>query len=503
MTFATSPRRALAVLIVGTLLIRVGWAFLLGVNNDEAYNFLYTVHPSLSYFDHPPLTMWVAKAGLLISGGNVSLLSLRLGYLLLFAGSTWVLFKLTSRWYGEWAGFHAAVALNLSAYFTAAAGALALPDGPFLFFTLLTIWALTEAVAGNPGSVRPWLWVGLAWAGALLTKYHAVLLPAGAFLYLLISPRQRRQLGTPGPYLAVAIGLTAFIPVVIWNAEHGWASFAFQGSRAVGWHFLPVGPLLAILGCAVLLSPWIGVSVARAVVLRLRGPALTDADRLLLCLGGLPLAFFLVISCGREILPHWPLMGFLPLFCFVGQRWAALAEIRPVRMRRFLSCMAGVAVIVALAILAQARLGLVTFPSRDLCWGFSGWNSVGDELRARGLVDQPNTFLFTGSWDDSGQLAFSVKNRLPVLCYSPGDARGFAFWSQPADWVGKDGYLISLDGNVYEQQHFQEYFERIEPVASFPMTRGGKPYRSVRVFRCSHQVKPFPFTYTAAPVASH
>ena len=34
-----------------------------------------------------------------------------------------------------------------------------------------------------------------------------------------------------------------FSPVLIWNATHGWASFAFQGDRAVGLRFRPLLPM--------------------------------------------------------------------------------------------------------------------------------------------------------------------------------------------------------------------------------------------------------------------
>jgi len=496
MTFANNPRRALAVLILGTFVVRVLWAALVGTGNDEAYNFLYTVYPAWSYFDHPPMTMWISKVGLFVFGGWVDLLSLRSGYLLLFAGSTWALFRLTSRWYGEWAGFYAALALNLSAFYTAAAGAFALPDGPFLFFTLLTFWALSEALVGSPERVRPWVWVGLAWAGALVSKYHAVLLPAGALLYIVVTPSARRLLRSPGPYLATAIGLLGFAPVVLWNTQNGWASFAFQGGRALEWKFRWSGPLVVMLGTMAFLLPWIWLALAKTVVVRLRGPALANIDRLLLCLASVPLAFFLVLSCGRGILMHWPLVGFVPLFCLLGQRWAVLAEAQPIRMRRHVTGMAFGVMAAALLVLAQARFGVVSFPSRDPCWEFSGWDSIGAELQARGLMDQPNTFLFTSCWDDSGQLAFSVRNRAPVLCYNTGDARGFAFWSRPEDWVGKDGLFVSLDDNAYAPVQFQAYFQSIELVADFQMIRGGNPFRHVRVFRCTHQVQPFPFTYT-------
>jgi hypothetical protein len=499
MTLVNNPRRALAALILITFLVRLGWAVVIEAGNDEAYNYLYSVYPDWSYFDHPPMTMCIDKAGLFLCGGNVNLLSLRLGYLLLFAGSTWILYRITSRWYGAWAGFYASLALNLSVYYSAVIGVFAVPDGPFLFFTLLTLWALSEALVGSPGKVRPWIWVGLAWAGALLTKYHAVFLPAAALVYVILTPQARRVLRSPGPYLAVALGSLAFCPVLLWNGEHGWASFVFQGSRALGWHARPHGPLLLALASMGLLLPWIFVPLVKAVINRLRGPALAEIDRLLLCFASVPLAFFLAVSCGRRVFPHWSLMGFVPLFCLVGQRWANLAQATPARSRRQIIAMSAALLAMVAAVGIQVRFGVATFLSRDPCREFSGWESVGREIEARGLI-QPNTFLFTDSWHDSGHLALAVRNQAPVLCYNMGDARGFAFWTRPEQWVGKDGLLVSLHDDPKEPGQFEHYFQHIELVATFPMTRGGKPFRNVKVFRCIHQIEPFPFTYSAPPL---
>jgi hypothetical protein len=492
MSFNT-PQRALAALILITLMIRVGWAGLIEPGNDEAYNYVYTIYPDLSYFDHPPMTMWTSTLGMLICGDTVNFLSLRLIYLLLFAGSTWVMYRLTSRWYGAWAGFYAALALNLAPYYTGAAGAFALPDGPFLFFLLLAIWALSEALIGELGRVRPWLWVGLAWGCALLTKYHAIFLPAGALLYIVLTPAAWRVLRTPGPYLATALGLAAFTPVLIWNHEHAWASFAFQGNRALEWQFRPAGPALVVVGTLALLAPWIWLPLVRSAVDRLRGPESDDVGRLLLCLAVVPLVFFLVISCGRAILVHWPLMGFLPMFCLLGKHWAALAEKNPKWLRKYILATSIISFGIALTVLAQARFGLISFPDKDPCREFSGWESVGDQLRNRGLIGGEDRFLFTTSWDDSGHLAFAVRNRMPVVCYNNGHARGFAFWSRPEDWLGKDGLFITLDNKQWEPGEFEPYFQHIELLAEFPMTRAGTPFRNVRVFRCTNQKMPYPF----------
>ena len=150
-------------LILLTTLLRLGWAAALEASNDEAYHWLYAVHPALSYFDHPPMMMWVEQVGLTACGGWVHPLSLRLGFVLLFAGSTWVLYRWAADLFGGRAGWWAAVLLNVSGYFTAFGGCLALPDSPFLFFALLTFWTVTAAVRRDdqPGTLWRWAWVGV------------------------------------------------------------------------------------------------------------------------------------------------------------------------------------------------------------------------------------------------------------------------------------------------------------------------------------------------------
>src|SRR5262245_36674388 len=182
-----TSRRALWMLIVITGLVRVAWTASLDLGNDEAYHYLFSVHRDWSYFDHPPMLALVERAGIELCGGTVSAFSLRLGFILLFGASTWLMARLSARYYGERAGLLAALALNVTAYHTSAAAAFALPDGPLLFFWLLTLDRLAVALE-SPGNTLPWVGVGLAWGGALLSKYHAIFLPVGTLLYLVLEP---------------------------------------------------------------------------------------------------------------------------------------------------------------------------------------------------------------------------------------------------------------------------------------------------------------------------
>ena len=342
-------------------MVRLICAISLGLGNDEAYHFQYAAHPALSYFDHPPMMAWVEMAGLALPGAGTSAWAIRIGFILLFAGSTVILARLTGRYYGPKAGFLAAFALNVTGYYGLAASMFALPDGPLLFFWLLTIDRLSVALdEADPRKVRPWVWVGIAWGGALLSKYHAVFIPVGAALYVLLDARMRsRWLFRPGPFVAFAIGVMLFSPVLIWNAGHGWVSFLFQGGRAVGgWMPRPDYLLGAILAQAGYLFPWIWIPLVAVLFKGWRGwwTTATDAERLWLCLSAVPLGLFTVVACFRPVLPHWGLIGTVSLFPILGRNWAARWERDP-RISRRLAAYACLSLGLVLLTIVEFRTG--------------------------------------------------------------------------------------------------------------------------------------------------
>ncbi|HSL72445.1 MAG TPA: hypothetical protein VK864_19510, partial [Longimicrobiales bacterium] len=54
------------------------------------------------------------------------------------------------------------------------------------------------------------------------------LLGCAAFVFVLLDKPSRSWLARREPHIAVAIALALFAPVILWNYEHGWASFLFQ-----------------------------------------------------------------------------------------------------------------------------------------------------------------------------------------------------------------------------------------------------------------------------------
>ena len=154
-----TARHALWALIGISTILRLVWAASQGAAFDEPYYFQYIQHPALSYFDHPPMVALVGASGLALTGDAFSVFGLRVGFIVLFAGSTWLMARLTARFYGPTAGVLAALALSASGYFGMAVATIAQPDGPLLFFWLLTLDRLAVAL-DDPDRLVPWLGVG-------------------------------------------------------------------------------------------------------------------------------------------------------------------------------------------------------------------------------------------------------------------------------------------------------------------------------------------------------
>ena len=102
--------------------------------------------------------------------------------------------------------------------------------------------------------------------------------------------------------------------------------------------------------------------------------------------------------------------------------------------------------------------------------------------------------MFTRYWYQSAQIAYAIGRDRPVLCYNTEDSRGFAFWSRPEDWVGRDAVLVLVgDEPIAVARYFGRWFTHVEPATEFWVERGGKPVRRIRLYRCAQQRVAFPF----------
>ncbi len=89
--------RLAAAIIAGFLVARLLFAYLLGPGIDESYTLAIARNLSLSYFDHPPLHQWIAHFAALALGEGVAA---RLPFIVLFAATAWIFYRLTRDLFG-------------------------------------------------------------------------------------------------------------------------------------------------------------------------------------------------------------------------------------------------------------------------------------------------------------------------------------------------------------------------------------------------------------------
>ena len=105
----------------------------------------------------------------------------------------------------------------------------------------LPFWALAGyalLAALTCGRLRYWILLGVAFGGALWAKYFVVMLAVPYVLFMLIDPRARRALATPGPWLALIVALIIAAPHLIWLDQTDFLPFAYASHRATavrGW----------------------------------------------------------------------------------------------------------------------------------------------------------------------------------------------------------------------------------------------------------------------------
>lgn len=512
---AWSAETATLALIAASAAARLVMGAAMGLCYGESYYFSCARHPSLSYFDHPPLSQLVGWASMALAG-RADRLVLRAPFVAMFAASTWLLFALGRRCFGPWAGFWAALLLNLAPVFTVSVGLFIQPDGPLILCWAACALCLSRLLIG-PAPARPTRWwaaAGLLLGLGLLSKYHAALLAVGATLVMLIRPDQRRWLRHPGPYLAIALAAVLSAPVLLWNARHAWISFRWQSTRGLdqlqGLH--PDWMLTNIAGQALVLLPWLWLALAVELGRGLagRGPA-GEARRVLAWLAVTPIVLFTLVALyavPAQTHFHWGMPGYFLLFAPLGDSVHRALAARRAWARPFVAATAVASVLGIGAVTGQVARGWLTQGTtwwtglvrrgEDPSLECVDWTALQAAFAERGLLDRPDVFVFSDWWYRAGKVDFGLRGRLPVLAFNPRDPRAYAFFGGSAPHVGRDGILVTTKASVEEvRRHFGDYFAAIHALGPVVIRRAGAPVLTVQLYRCERLLRPYPLPYGA------
>jgi len=216
------------ILNFGFLFFRLLYIGLPQLAPQEAYYWNYSRHLALSYFDHPPLHAWLIYLSTRL---GTSEFTVRLFAPLFAFGTAYFCFLAGKLLFNARVAFYFALVLNAILIFNIGSVILT-PDVPLLFFWTLSLFLFARLVTTGKG--KYWYPLGICLGLSMLSKYTAIFIPISIVVYLLLSKERRFWFARKEPYLAIILSILTFSPVLIWNAQHNWASFAFQTSRRAG-----------------------------------------------------------------------------------------------------------------------------------------------------------------------------------------------------------------------------------------------------------------------------
>ena len=408
--------------------VRLAAAAILPVSPDEAYYWVWARGLQPGYLDHPPMVaLWMAAGTALAGDGALGIRLLGPPGLALASLALWAAgdLLLPEQRPGRWA------ALLFNAMPLTNAGAvLVTPDTPLVVFWCLALWAVARLQASGDG--RWWLAVGAFAGGALASKYTAVLFGAGLVIWLLAAPSARRWWRGGWLYAGGAVAALAFLPVLAWNAAHGWASFAKQGGRAGAGDDFELRFLAELAGGQLALaSPVIFVLCAFGAVLAgLAWARGRDAGVGLLAALTLPAALlFLWQATGSRVQGNWPAILY-PAACiaaaaFTAQRWQRIGAV-----------LGGV---MSLLMLVQAGLAPLALPrSADPTLArLGGWPGLAAEAEAARQAAGVG-FIAAEEYGLAAELALHLPPGVPVVAI--GDR--WALFDLPRPEAGRAGLML-------------------------------------------------------------
>lgn len=378
MACALIPAKISLSLVAVLLVLRGVMAALLPLSADEAYYWLWSLHLSPGYYDHPPAIAWLIRAGTMLFGDTS--LGVRFAGVLLSLPASWFVWKSACLILKDAdRAALAALLFNLTLMISVELLA-ATPDMPSVVASAAFVYFLAKLQQSGDG--RWWLAVGVAAGLGLLSKYSALFLGLGAVLWLLIDARQRKWLATVWPYLGGGVALLIWTPHLLWQAQHDWMTFAFQFGRVGDGHFT-----LKYLG--EFMGAQLGLATPLIFLLMViglwRATRRGDDKLVLAVLVWTGIAYFLQHSLHDRVQGNWPCFLFPALAILAADAFATTG-----RARWLSFAAAPLAAVLLLVTYAQAQFGVIPLKkdplARILGRNFAPISDVVDALTRAHIV---------------------------------------------------------------------------------------------------------------------
>src|SRR5216683_3346910 len=399
--------------------LRIVYACLIDLRTDEAYYWTWSKEHVLSFLDHPPMIAWFIRFGTAIFGDTN--LGVRFAGILAMLVTQLLLADLVRRVTHDIRAVVIAILMPEAALYYGLLMAKVAPDIALIPFSMAMVWALIRLVESR--DPRWWLAAGVFAGLALLSKFTVVMLLPAVAAFMLVPDWRRRWLSSPCPWLAALIVVVLFLPVLIWNAQHDWASFKFQFVRATATHGISgrtvgdyIGLQFGLVGFVLL-----PVVLSGLILTARRGYLAREPVAILLSTSVLvPFLYFFWKSLTLRVGDTWPMFMWPAGFAAAAINIAMLPrEGWPAWMIRSTDKWACVAIASGIVMVVLVFLYYVVSP-----WNFIGRaDPIGGEAGYQQVVERAQaelqkigaTWIATTDYRTYAMLRWYFKDRVPVI----------------------------------------------------------------------------------------
>lgn len=480
----TFHRRLVLLLFLSTA-FRLIYINFIELAPDEAYYWDLSRRLQLSYYDHPPALMFILS----IFGkvfGNAAF-AVRLPIVLISGAVTVLTYLMGKELFDERVGFYSALLANITLIYSVG-GIIVTVDTPFALFWLLALYAGIMAL--KTGNGNWWYLKDIALGLGMLSKYIMVLFVPSFMIFILLSKEHRHWLKRKEPYIGSIIALLVFSPVIIWNAQNGWASFKFQLSHGLEVNQKAGFPsFLEYIGSqAGILSPFLFLACVWAMV-RCFMRWLRERDwryLFVLSTSSFVVLFFGYSSFRAKVEGNWPMTAYFTAIIGVV---ALYFESNYHKKRLLAGIVVGVALTLTVFAHLQAAIPIVPIkkdPTNELHrWRELGAEAgkVSDELKRNGQLDPSRGFFFLST---SHQLTAEMSFYIPSKPYvyelaGEGKFNQYNMWDSPK--IGSDAVLISAVGRE-DYAYINSLFDEVRDIKIVESKRGGMVIKTYAISYC-------------------
>ncbi|WP_373035458.1 ArnT family glycosyltransferase [Sulfurimonas sp.] len=214
------PKRNAYVIIIVLAFFSAIYNAFLPLHGDEAYYWMWSHHLQTGYYDHPPFIAYMIYLTNFISQAEWGV---RLVNVFSMSISALYIFKLASEMFNE------KIALNALLIFSSiilvhAGYIITTPDSPLILFSSIALYYSYRAIFY--GKTIDYAVTGIALGLMMLSKYTAILFVFTLLVFIIL--KRRDILLNANFYLAIILSLIVISPMLWWNYQNDWISFAFQ-----------------------------------------------------------------------------------------------------------------------------------------------------------------------------------------------------------------------------------------------------------------------------------